>query len=200
MVLAGRSSTCESTWARLGCSHETQDPLCKPKWAKIKAFLKKAEFRNSFYFCKLLWNHEHVSEHIIEGNWYDTQNECIWDFTRCKSAQNALNVHLYIFQRPAYFTSNLLISMLLAFSSAKISKSPLKKRSSLGMLLTGIFFFLFMMIDTSVLLIYYSFPGGFPFWSIDCFFVGNFVIQKSSSIFTCVPILCLLAFFLQELK
>jgi len=53
--------------------------------------------------------------------------------------------------------------MLLAFSSAKISKSPLKKRSSLGMLLTGIFFFLFMMIDTSVLLIYYSFPGGFPF-------------------------------------
>lgn len=77
VVLPGQSSTCESTLARLGCTCETQDPLCKPKLAKIKAFLKKAEFQNSFYFCKSLWNHEHVSEHIFEGNWYDTQNECI---------------------------------------------------------------------------------------------------------------------------
>lgn len=52
-----------------------------------------------------------------------------------------LNVHLCVFKRPVYFTSNLLTSMLSAFINAKISMSLLKKRNNLGVLLTGVCFF-----------------------------------------------------------
>lgn len=42
------------------------------KISKNKSLLKESRISNQFYFCKLLWNHEHVSEHIFEENWYDT--------------------------------------------------------------------------------------------------------------------------------
>lgn len=163
------------------------------KISKNKCLLKKAEFQNSFYFCKLLWNRERVSEHIFEGNWYDTQNECIWDYTHRKSSQNEFRCAFMYFKRPVYFTSNLLISMLSAFINAKISMSLLKKRSYLGVLLkVDCFFSLQWMIP--LLLIYYSFPGSFPFWSIAWFLLVTSLFKKVQ-MYSPVPILCLFRVF-----
>lgn len=160
MVFTGPSSTCERTLASRGCTHETQDPLCKLKLAKIKAFVKKIEFKNSFYFCKLLCNHECVSELIFEWNWYDTQNECM-RFYKLKIRTDLNESAFMYFKWPVYFTFNLLISMLSAFINFNIT--ALKEKKFGGAFETRVHFFLFAKNDISVLLTCYSFPHGFPF-------------------------------------
>lgn len=99
-----------------------------------------------------------------------------------------LNVHLCILN--GLFTSHP-ICWFLCYQHSSISMSLLERRRNLGVHVRWEFiFFLFAKNYISVLLIYCSFPGGFPFWRIVWFLLVTLFCKKSSNTFTCVPVLC----------